>query len=162
MTSHSPYVCNLLHYAQHHILTLWHQTTVFMTSHPLYLTSYPLYLCHNLHCLMISHQLFLWELITYIWWHHIHCIGHHIHYMCNITVTGSVSSHPLFWYYHTLFLYMTSYPYLYKIIYTLYGITSTFYDIPPHYLWHHMHCNHITPTVSDIASSVSVPSQQIY
>ena len=49
MTSHSAYVCHLLHYTRHHILTLWHQTTVFMTSHPLYLTLYPLYLCHHIY-----------------------------------------------------------------------------------------------------------------
>ena len=31
MTSHSAYVWQILHYTRHHILTLWHQTTVFMT-----------------------------------------------------------------------------------------------------------------------------------
>ena len=59
MTSHSPYVWHLLHYIWHHILTLWHQTTIFLTSHPLYLISYPLNLSHHLHCLMISHQMYL-------------------------------------------------------------------------------------------------------
>ena len=28
---------------------------------------------------LISHQLYLWYLICYIWWHHIHCIQQHIH-----------------------------------------------------------------------------------
>ena len=51
MTSHSPYVWHRLHYKRHHILTLWPQTTVFMSSHPLYLTSCPLYLCHHIHCI---------------------------------------------------------------------------------------------------------------
>ena len=51
MTSHSPYVWHRLHYTRHHILTLRPQTTVFMSSHPLYLTSCPLYLCHHLHCI---------------------------------------------------------------------------------------------------------------
>ena len=48
-TSHSDNVWHLLHYTKHHIRALWHQATIFMTSHPLYLTSYPLYLCHHTH-----------------------------------------------------------------------------------------------------------------
>ena len=51
MTSHSPYVWHHLYYARHHILTLWPQTTLFMSSHPLYLTSCPHYLCHHIHCI---------------------------------------------------------------------------------------------------------------
>ena len=51
MTSHSPYVWHRLHYTRHHILTLWTQTTVFMSSHQLYLTLCPLYLCHHIHCI---------------------------------------------------------------------------------------------------------------
>lgn len=50
MTSHSAYVWHLLPYTRYHILTLWHRTTVFMTSHPLYFTLYPLYQCHHIHC----------------------------------------------------------------------------------------------------------------
>ena len=49
MTSHSPCVWHRLHYTRHHILTLWPQTTVFFSSHPLYWTLCPLYLCHHLH-----------------------------------------------------------------------------------------------------------------
>ena len=49
MTSHSPYMQHRLHYTRHHILILWPQTTVFMSSHPLYLTSCPLYLCLHIH-----------------------------------------------------------------------------------------------------------------
>ena len=51
MTSHSPNVWHCLPYTRHHILNLWPQTTVFMSSHPLYLTSCPLYLCHHIHCI---------------------------------------------------------------------------------------------------------------
>ena len=62
MTSHSAYVWHLLHYPRHHILTLWHQTTVFVTSHPLYLPSYPLYLCHHIHCIGdIIPTVFMWS-----------------------------------------------------------------------------------------------------
>ena len=57
------------------------------------------YIWHRIHAisvitftlLMISHQLYLRDLIHYIWWHHIHCIQQHIHYICNITATVSVS-----------------------------------------------------------------------
>ena len=67
VTSHSPYMWHRFHYARHHILTLWHQTTVFMSSQPLYLTSCPLYLCHHIHCVdditptvfMRSHPLYM-------------------------------------------------------------------------------------------------------
>ena len=51
MTSHSPYVWYRLHYTRHHILTLWPQTTVFMSSHQLYLTLCRLYLYHDIHCI---------------------------------------------------------------------------------------------------------------
>ena len=51
MTSHLPYMWHRFHCARHHILTLWPQTTLFMSSQPLYLTSCPLYLCHHIHCI---------------------------------------------------------------------------------------------------------------
>ena len=38
MTSHFTYVWHCLHYRRHHILTLWPQTTVFMSSHQICLT----------------------------------------------------------------------------------------------------------------------------
>ena len=76
MTSHSPDVWHCLHYTRHHILTLWPQTTVFMSSHQLYL--------HCAHCicvitstlLMISHKLYFWDHICYNSRHHISCIRH--------------------------------------------------------------------------------------
>ena len=49
MTTHSPCVWHRLHYTRHHILTLWPQTTVFFSSHPLYWILCPLYLCHHLY-----------------------------------------------------------------------------------------------------------------
>ena len=74
MTSHSPYMWHLFHYARHHILTLWPQTTVFMSSQQ--------YIWHLVHCicvitstvLMISHQLWFWDHIRYSSQHKIHCI----------------------------------------------------------------------------------------
>ena len=81
MTSHSPYVWHCLPYTRHHILTLWPQTTVFMSSNPPYWTS-----CHCI-CvitstlLMISHELYFCDDIRYNSQHHIHCIRHDSHCM---------------------------------------------------------------------------------
>ena len=56
--------------------------------------------------LMISHQMYLWDLILYIWRHHIHCIQQDIQYICNITATLPVSHTHSF---HDIirFVYMT-------------------------------------------------------
>ena len=51
MTLHSPYVWHRLHYKRQHMFILWPQTTMFMSSHPLYLTLCPLYLCHHINCI---------------------------------------------------------------------------------------------------------------
>ena len=85
MTSLSPYVWHHLPYTRHHILTLWCETTVFTSSHPLYLTSCPL-------CVYVSsHPLY--------WWYHTNCISeitsaiiHNIiSSVFDMTATGSVS-----------------------------------------------------------------------
>ena len=89
MTSHSRYVWHLLPYTSHHILTLWHQTTMFMSSQPLYLTSCPL-------CVDVSsHPWYFWDHFHYNSWHHIQCIWHDSHWICVITATRSMISHPL-------------------------------------------------------------------
>ena len=167
-----------------HPIFVWHHTrhmcVIFCTIHditsslydikPLFLWYHTHSIWHLIHCICV--------IISTVWWYHTNYfyetsspISDDIIYIVyEITFTICVTSQSLDLCHHTHsfdiitpFLYMTSHPYLYKIIYTLYGITSTFYDIPPHYLWHHMHCNHdITPTISDIASSVSVPSQPLY
>ena len=59
--------------------------------------------------LMISHQLYLWDLIVYICWNDIHCIQQHNHYICTITATVPVS-HSHFFHDNTPFVYMTSQP----------------------------------------------------
>ena len=56
--------------------------------------------------LMISHQIYLWDLILCISWHHIHCIQQHIHYICTITTTLPVS-HTHRFHDITPFVYMT-------------------------------------------------------
>ena len=110
MTSHSPYVWHRLHYTQHHLLTLWPQTTVFMSSHH--------YIWLHFHCicvitsilLMISHQLYLWDHIRYNSRHHIFCIWHDSHCICAITATRSMISHPLNAWHQTHQLYNIIYP----------------------------------------------------
>ena len=77
-----------LHYRRHYILTLWNQTTIFMTSHPLYLTSYQCYFGHHIHSIdditptvfMRSHPLYMstsYPLYTTTYslylYHHSHC-----------------------------------------------------------------------------------------
>ena len=59
--------------------------------------------------LMISHQLYLWDLICYICQHHSHCIQQHIHYICTITATVPVS-HTHAFHDITPFVYMTLQP----------------------------------------------------
>ena len=63
--------------------------------------------------------MYSWYLIRYIWWHHMHCKQHHIHYFCKITTTVSVSSHPHFRWYHTLCMYGIT-PTVHITSYTLY------------------------------------------
>ena len=75
-------------------------------------------------------------------------------YVC-LTPTLSMISHPLCIWHCTHYMFNTRY--------TLWGITSTVYDITPDYLWHHMHCIHvITPMISNTVSTVSVSSQPLY
>ena len=94
-----------LHYRRYYILTLWNQTTIFMTSLPLYFTSYRRYFCHHIHCIddittnlfVRSHPLYMstsyplyapaYSLYLY---HHTHC---------------TCVSHPHFPWYHTLCVY---------------------------------------------------------
>ena len=115
MTSHSPYVWQLLPYTSHHFLTLWHQTTMFMSSQPLHLTLFPL------------------------------CVD--------------VSSHPLYWWYHTNCISEITSAMVHNIISIVYDMTHT--------VWHHNHCfhgirfptYHITSRIYDMSSPIAVTSQ---
>ena len=61
--------------------------------------------------LMIWHQIYLWDLIFYLCWHHIHCIQQHIHYIFSITATVPVSHTHSF---HDFI------PFIYMTLHTLY------------------------------------------
>ena len=114
-----------------HPLFLWHHIrhrySIFCTIEHIAYSLYeikPPFLWHHTHytwhdtdaisvtisnLLMISHQLYLWDLILYICRHHILCIKQHIDYICTITATVPVShTHP----FHdiTPFVYMTLHP----------------------------------------------------
>ena len=146
MTSHSDNICHLLHYTRNHILALWPQATIFMTSHPLYCASYPVYLCHQTQGInyttpalcMISHTLYMRKHIKYTC-NHNNCLWHHTP-LC-------ITSHPLYlWhhiqyvcYHHTAFmtkqqLYLTCHP--------------PYLTSQPLYLCHHTYGTHICIYVS--------------
>ena len=114
-----------------HPLFVWHHTrhrySIFCTIEDITCSLYeikPLVLWHHTHyiwhridaisittstLLMISHQLYLWNLIFYICWHHIHYVQQHIHYICTIAATVPVS-HTHSFHDITLFVYMTLHP----------------------------------------------------
>ena len=113
-----------------HPLFVWHHTlhmcSIFCTIEDITSSLYDIkapFLWHHPHCiwhliqgisvitstvLMISHQLYLWDLIRYIWRPCIHCIQHHIHYICKIIATVSVS-HPLYPWYQTHYMFNIRY-----------------------------------------------------
>ena len=121
MTSHSPYVWHLLPYTNQHILILWHQTSMFMSSQPLYLTScplcvdgssHPLYWWYDNNCISEITSAIVHNIISIVYdmtptvWHHNHCswhqipyISHHLQdlwhivpYSCDITDTMFVNT----------------------------------------------------------------------
>ena len=114
-----------------HPLFVWHHTrhrySIFWTIEDIISSFYeikPPFLWHHTHyiwhridaisvttstVLMISHQLYLRDLILYICRHHILCIQEHIHYICTITATVPVS-HTHYFHDITPYVYMTLHP----------------------------------------------------
>ena len=144
------YVINA-QYLWHHNHYIWHVSTLSLSSHPLYW-------CNHTNC--------IYEISSAIYDDIISIVYNNIFtrfltsqplYLC-LRPTLSVISHPLYGWHYTHYVV-----YMFNNTYTIWGITSTFYDITPHYLWHHMQCIHdITPMISDITSTVSVSSQPLY
>ena len=134
---------------------------------------------HHLHLQDITSWLF--DLKPPFWGHHTHYIRH-VHCICVISPTLSMISQPL-WYHiqyiwdilSTIFmisyaLCMTSQP---CVLITPHSICMTsfalqkmshpFYHTKPQSLWLHNHLRHdITPTVSDVAPTVSLSSQTLH
>ena len=183
-----------------HPLFVWHHTRhrnrIFCTiediTSSLYETKAPFF-WHNthyiLHCidaisvtistlLMISHQIYLWDLILYICWHHIHWIQQHIHYIFFHHSHCTCVSSPLFQWYHTLCIYDTAHSIcltsdtLYKVshpsfmtsCHIIYDITFTVFmsslpqylTLHPQYLWPH------NPSTYDLWTTVCISSHTFY
>ena len=124
MYSHSPCVWHWLHYTRHHILTLWPQTTVFFSSHPLYWT--------RVHCicvitstvLVISPQLYLWDHIRYNSRYHINSIRHYCHCMMSQPL-HSWHQIPYIWHYLQGLWHLV--PYTWDITDTMFVYTCQLY-----------------------------------
>ena len=138
MTSHPLFM------TPHHFMT---SSPLYLTSLPLYLTSCPLDLCYHTHSIgditatlcMISHPVYVWHTI-----HYIHDI---ISTMYDITTLYVDDT--------TLGICMTSF--------ALQMTSHPLYHTKPQYLWCHIHFRHdITPTVSDIAPTVTLSSQTLH
>ena len=154
MSSQHVFVWHHTHHIWHHIHSLWNHTTLFitssplcLTSHPVYLTSRPLYLCNHTHSsndisatlCMISHTVYMW---------------HPIHYIYDI-ISSMYDNTKLCVLDTTLCICVTSF--------ALQMLSHPLYHTKPQYLWCHIHFRHdITPTVSDIAPTVSLSWQPLH
>ena len=135
------------HYMWHQIHNLGHNTTLCMTSGPLYLTSLPLYLCH------------------------------HTDLIDDITATLCMTSHPVYLLYHIHYIYdiiPTKYDITTLCVddttlgicmtsFALQITTRPLHHTKPHYLW----CNILfkqdnTAPLSDIAPTVSMSSHLLH
>ena len=169
MTSHSDNVWHLLHYIRHHIPALWHQATIFMTSHHC--------IWHGIHCiyvitftvLMISHQL-KFEISSAI-------CDNIISILYDITATEYVSSHQLFnditpfvcrtWnplYVKYQTLYKAPHPHLIISQHIIYDITCTvFITSPSLYLkWPLQYLCHHNDSIVGLKPTVCMTSHPLY
>ena len=149
-----------------HPLFVWHHTrhrySIFCTIEDITSSLYeikPPFLWHHTHdtlhridaisvtisTVLIPNELYLWDLILYMWWHHIHCIQQHIHYIC--TITASLPGSPTHSFHEIIsFVYMTLHPLgltsdtLYKVS-LLQFMTSRNIILTPYALYscHHFH-----------------------
>ena len=136
-------------------------STVSVSSHPLY------WLYHNTQ---------FWDLIRYIWWHHIHFIWHQSHWMRVITLSFKDrtpfvcrTSNPLYVKYHTLYKAphphkMISHHIIYEITCTVFiTLNSLYLKWPLPYLCHHNESiDGLRPTVCMTLHPLYVPSFEIY
>ena len=119
---------------------------LYLISHPVYLTSRPLYLCNHTHSQWYHSQPMYY--ITYS----IHV--HPIHYIYDIIFTM---------YDNTTLCVADTKLGICVTSFALQMILNSFYHNKPQYLWCHIHFRHdITPTLSDIASTVSLSSQPLH
>ena len=131
MSSHPPY-------RQHHKHSLYDITlAIYVASFALYKTSHP-------HFMTSNHRVYI---ITAT--------------ILDIVSTMSVSSHPLYWWYHNKCISEITSAIVHNIISIVYDMTAT--------VWHHNHCfhdirfptYHITSRIYDISSPLAVTSQTL-
>ena len=97
--SHPLFVCHHTRHWYSIFCTIEDITSSFYEIKPPFLWHHTHYIWHHIDAisvttstvLMISQQLYLWDLILYICWHHFHCIHKHIHYIFTIIATVPVS-----------------------------------------------------------------------
>ena len=123
-----------------------------MTAHPIYMTS-DIYTCNITATLSMRRQLLcLWHHTQYIW-HLTWCMNDKTTTVSDITLTVSVYSHPLDWWYDTICMYEI-HPlhvrhhrhYLWHHILSCWHHTIVCMSWHPVCLWHHIHyiwCHHI-------------------
>ena len=124
-------------------------------------------LWHHITICMISHPLYLWCHIQFLWYHP-YCFHDNTTTIpdvsapiFDITATVSVSSHQLYRWHHKYGIHHIWHTY--DIIHTLREITLTIYVINAQYLWHHNHYIwHHIHAISVITSTVLIKSHQLY
>ena len=154
MTSHPASVWHHMHYIELHIQSLSHHNTLLMTSQPLYVkphpvctATYPLYMRHHSHFLcphtqsidnitptlcMTSHSPYVWHRLPYTR-HHILNLwpqttvfsSSHPLYLTSCPLCVDVSSHPLYWWYHTNCISEITSAIMHDIISSVYDMAAT-------------------------------------
>ena len=183
ITSHSILMSS--HYCTYDITTSISETTSSMygniytiqeTSQPLSVSSLPLYSQHHTHSLYditltICVALFALYKISHP---HFMTSNHSIYVITptifDIMSTVSVSSHPLYWWYHTNCISEITSAIIHNIISIVYDMTATvwtsqplhsWYQIP--YIWHHLQgLWHLVPYTCDITDTMLVNTCQLY
>ena len=94
-SSHLAHVWHHTQSTSHHMHTLWHQWLCSMTSQSLHSWHQISSIWHHIHSL--GHY-------TLYVWHQVHCIWPHVHCICVITPTLSMTSQPLYGWYHIQYI----------------------------------------------------------
>ena len=160
------------------MLTLWNQTTSFMTSHPLYLTSYRYYFYHHIHSIDdITPTVFMKSHLLYMSTSYPLCTTTYSLYLYHHSPCTYVS-HPLFPWYHTLCiydiapticltsdtLYKLSNPHFMTSRHLTYDITCTVFmsSLPRYVTLHPQYLFPHNPSKYDLWTTVYMTSHPLY
>ena len=141
--------------------------TIHETSQPLSVSSHPPYWQHHTHSLYdITLAIYVASFALYKTSHPHFMTSNHRVYIITATIfdiasTESVSSHPLYRWYHTYSISDITSAVVHNIISIVYDMTAT--------VWHHYHCfhdirfptYHITSRIYDVSSRIAVISQTL-